>query len=204
MEMRRVNAIVIDFTAPIYESAAEVGEPQPHTEDPRKQDRNSIASRRRNTTIMMALPPIVVLHRIVGHVAARKLTLFGGLHWAGVNEPSSREVTGFMRLRSRKMTDRHVCASCRSRGMSATLARSRNSSVSVAAATMPSTRSACSSSGMPSCRFDANHHGEHSNQSNKDVSLHKRIHLKTPPLPKYMTRNSEFKPPMSPGLEALP
>jgi hypothetical protein len=51
---------------------------------------------------------------------------------------------------------------------------------------------------MPSCRFDANHHGKHSNQSNKDVALHKRIHLKTPPLLKYMTQNSEFKPPMSP------
>jgi hypothetical protein len=53
---------------------------------------------------MMALPPIVVVHQIVGHVAARKLTLFGGLRWAGVNEPSSRGVTGFMGLRSRQMT----------------------------------------------------------------------------------------------------
>src|SRR6476619_1872875 len=88
-----------------------------HTEDPRKQGRNSIASRRRNRTIMMALPPIVVVHRIVGHVAARKLTLFGGLRWAGVNELSSREVTGRMKLRSRQMTARHVCAGCRSRGM---------------------------------------------------------------------------------------
>jgi hypothetical protein len=51
---------------------------------------------------------------------------------------------------------------------------------------------------MPSCRFDANHHGKHSNQSNKDVALHKRIHLETPPLLKHMTQNSEFKPPIQP------